>query len=103
LYTSLSHLDKPSLSDFGTGSDLHSISGSTENANMRRVTLTLGLFSSLALAIPIVNDEGLEFHTLEARQQQLPLVKLPYATYQASSYDPVNDVGRPYQVHTTAC
>jgi hypothetical protein len=67
---------------------------------MRRATLTLGLFSALALAVPIVNDEGQEFHTLEARQAKLPLIKLPYATYQASSYDPVNDVGRPCPVHT---
>jgi hypothetical protein len=32
------------------------------------------------------------FRTLEARKESLPTIKLPYGTWQAYSYDAVNDV-----------
>jgi hypothetical protein len=48
----------------------------------------------LATAAPIVDSSGLEYHSLEARQANLPLLKLPYGTWQASKYDVASDVCR---------
>jgi hypothetical protein len=49
---------------------------------------TLGLLALFCVAAAV----ELQFHSLEARQQNLPIVKLPYGTWQASKYDAVNDV-----------
>jgi hypothetical protein len=46
----------------------------------------------LASAVPIVDSSGIEYHSLEARQANLPLLKLPYGTWQASKYDAASDV-----------
>jgi hypothetical protein len=56
-------------------------------------TLVLGLFSTLCIAIPLLEQNGLQFASEEARQQNLPSLKLEYGTWQAQSYDAKNDVG----------
>jgi hypothetical protein len=35
---------------------------------------------------------GLEYANLEAQRENLPLLKLPYGTWQATRYDPASDV-----------
>jgi hypothetical protein len=49
-------------------------------------------FAVLVTALPPVYSNGLEYHSLEARQANLPLLKLPYGTWQASKYEPGSDV-----------
>jgi hypothetical protein len=36
---------------------------------------------------------GLQFADAQAEQQNLPILKLPYGTWQASKYDAADDVG----------
>jgi hypothetical protein len=58
---------------------------------MMRGLLVAGILPALCLCVPVEHD-GLNFHNLEARQQNLPTIKLPYGTWQASKYDAANDV-----------
>jgi hypothetical protein len=41
---------------------------------------------------PVADNHELKYHSLHARQQNLPLLKLPYGTWQATKYDSKNDV-----------
>ncbi|KAF2405611.1 alpha/beta-hydrolase [Trichodelitschia bisporula] len=54
--------------------------------------LLLAASLSLATGSPVVDEHGLEYHTHEARQANLPLLKLPYATYQAAEYRVKDDI-----------
>lgn len=59
---------------------------------MRHV-LSYWLLPTCALTLAVTKQQkGLAFHNLEARQQNLPTLKLPYGTWQASDYDGANDV-----------
>ncbi|KAF2399881.1 alpha/beta-hydrolase [Trichodelitschia bisporula] len=58
---------------------------------MLRLLTFLGLLDALAAASPIVHN-GLPYHSHEARQANLPTIKLPYGTWQASKYDAANDI-----------
>lgn len=49
------------------------------------------LCATIVLAAP-VREGKLGFHTLESRAGNLPMVKLPYGTWQASKYDPKTDI-----------
>ncbi|QDS71255.1 hypothetical protein FKW77_000539 [Venturia effusa] len=46
----------------------------------------------VSLALPSFEDNGLHYHSLTARAQSLPSLKLPYGTWQASRYDSANDI-----------
>jgi hypothetical protein len=60
---------------------------------MMKKILSLTLLATLCAASPTNSNGGLKYHSLEARQQNLPSIKLPYGTWQASKYDSANDVG----------
>jgi hypothetical protein len=51
------------------------------------------LFATLiSWSLSLEKHGGLLFHALEARQRNLPVIKLPYGTWQAKKYDASNDV-----------
>jgi hypothetical protein len=56
-----------------------------------RYHFIFGLLPAISLAAPVEHDD-LQFHSLEARQQNLPTIKFPYGTWQASKYDAASDV-----------
>jgi hypothetical protein len=60
---------------------------------MMQLQIFLSLFlTTSVIASPITDVSGLNYHSLQARQQNLPLLKLPYGTWQAAKYDAKNDV-----------
>lgn len=61
-------------------------------ANMLPSFVTVLASASAVLAAPFIQHDGLLYADLKARQQNLPLLKLPYATYQASKYDANTDI-----------
>jgi hypothetical protein len=54
--------------------------------------IAIGLLVALSSSSPTSTQGTLEYHSLEARQQNLPSIKLPYGTWQANKYDAANDV-----------
>lgn len=57
-----------------------------------KFTLFFGLLPVFSLALPFLEKDGLHYHSLKARAQNLPTLKLPYGTWQATKYDSANDV-----------
>jgi hypothetical protein len=54
--------------------------------------LFLFLYFGNVWAQSITDEDGLEYDSLDARKDNLPLLKLPYGTWQASQYDDDADV-----------
>jgi hypothetical protein len=66
---------------------------------MRYSVVLFGLWTSLVSAgvIPPENNKPSEnADKTQSVQKDLPVVKLPYVTHRASSYDPVADVSFPF-------
>jgi hypothetical protein len=57
-----------------------------------KYSIPLKILLGLSSASPLLARDGLQFHSLEAHQQNLPTIKLPYGTWQATKYDSKNDV-----------
>lgn len=63
-----------------------------------KFTLLSGLLPVFALALPSFGTDGLHYHSLKARAQNLPTLKLPYGTWQATKYDSANDVRKQFVI-----
>jgi hypothetical protein len=59
---------------------------------MRSAWLLLIVLGSLAKAFPSPPDDELQFNTPDARKKNLPMVELPYSSYQAVQYVAKGDV-----------
>jgi hypothetical protein len=59
---------------------------------MRSVWFLWIALGSLAKAFPSPPDDGLQFNTPDARKKNLPMVELPYSSYQAVQYIAKGDV-----------
>jgi hypothetical protein len=59
---------------------------------MHSTWLTCLTFGSLATALPSWSTDGLSFGSSVAKQQNLPTVEFPYASYQAVQYLDKGDV-----------
>lgn len=61
-----------------------------------KFALLFGAFPVFSLQLSLLpglgGDDGLHYHSLKARAQNLPTLKLPYGTWQATKYDSANDV-----------
>jgi hypothetical protein len=57
-----------------------------------KALLVWSFLTVLGASSPTNSNGKLEYHSLEAREQNLPSIKLPYGTWQATKYDSANDV-----------
>jgi hypothetical protein len=76
-------------------SSAFSLPGSTTGqafAKMLSILLSAFTLVSCTISYPIVDSNGLVYHSKRAAEQNLPTIELPYGKWQASKYDAASDV-----------